>query len=66
MMWFAAGKEFIQFGMVLRRAGISFVCSEWFAVKLQLVSSRGRKVVSPVRRSFAVVMGWRPVEDWIA
>ena len=28
MMWFAAGKGFIQFGMVLRRAGISFVCSE--------------------------------------
>ena len=57
MMWFAAGKGFFNFGMVLRRAGISFVCSEWFAVKLQLVSSRGRKVVFPVRRSFAVVMG---------
>jgi hypothetical protein len=60
MMWFAAGKEFFNFGMGLRRAGISFVCSEWFAVKLQLVSSRGRKVVSPVRRSFGSRHGLAP------
>jgi len=56
-MWFAAGKGFFNFGMVLRRAGISFVCSEWFAVKPRLVSSRGRKVVSPVRRCVARFAG---------